>query len=104
MAFAGGGAENPALMRMLAERAPQTHFMPVEQWGIPSEAKEAYAFAVLGYLSLHGMAGNVPSCTGASRPVVLGDITPGSGSLPVLRARQEPERMRILPARRTGKV
>lgn len=102
--FAGGGSENPALMRMLAERAPRTHFMPFEQWGIPSEAKEAYAFAVLGFLSLHGLAGNVPSCTGASRPVVLGDMTPGAGPLPVLRAREEPEWMRILPARRTGKV
>lgn len=101
---AGGGAENTALMRMLAERAPGTHFSSSEERGIPSAAKEAYAFAVLGFLSLHGLAGNVPSCTGASRPVVLGDITPGTGPPAVQRARKEPERMCILPARRTGKA
>ena len=95
--FAGGGAENPALMRMLAERAAGTHLTSFEEKGIPSAAKEAYAFAVLGFLSLHGLTGNVPSCTGASRPVVLGDMTPGAGPLPAPRAQEGPERVRIVP-------
>lgn len=101
---AGGGTGNPALMRMLAERAPRTRFTSVEGCGIPPEAKEAYAFAVLGFLSFHGLAGNVPACTGASRPVVLGDITPGDEPLAPPRAREEPARMRIPPVRETGKA
>jgi anhydro-N-acetylmuramic acid kinase len=44
--------------------------------GVPGQAKEAIAFALLGAATLDGIPTNVPSCTGASRPVVLGSITP----------------------------
>jgi anhydro-N-acetylmuramic acid kinase len=42
---------------------------------LPVEAKEAAAFALLGWLTWHGLPGNIPSATGASRPVVLGKVT-----------------------------
>jgi anhydro-N-acetylmuramic acid kinase len=43
--------------------------------GMPVEAKEAAAFALLGWLTWHGLPGNIPSATGASRPVILGKVT-----------------------------
>ena len=46
-----------------------------EATGIPAEAKEAVAFALLAWLRWHGMPGNVPSATGAKRPVLLGKVT-----------------------------
>jgi anhydro-N-acetylmuramic acid kinase len=75
--ISGGGTRNPTLMRMLQSDAPAVRLRKIEDWGIPSEAKEAYAFAVLGFLSVHGVAGIVPACTGAQRATVLGSITPG---------------------------
>jgi anhydro-N-acetylmuramic acid kinase len=93
---AGGGTANPTLMGMLAETAPEVALRTTEDWGIPSRSKEAYAFALLGFLTMHGLPANVPSCTGADSPVVLGSITPGSSPLvlpdPVLAA---PKRLRI---------
>ncbi|HEV8625985.1 MAG TPA: anhydro-N-acetylmuramic acid kinase [Acidimicrobiia bacterium] len=73
----GGGTENPVLMRALAERIAPARLSTIDDLGIPSAAKEAYAFAVLGFLTWHGLPGNVPSCTGARHPTVLGTITPG---------------------------
>jgi anhydro-N-acetylmuramic acid kinase len=66
---------------MISESAPQAELRTTEAWGIPSSSKEAYAFALIGFLSVHGLPGNVPSCTGADSPVVLGSITPGSSPL-----------------------
>ncbi len=43
--------------------------------GLAVEAKEAAAFALLGWLTWHGLPGNVPSATGAMRSVVLGKVT-----------------------------
>jgi anhydro-N-acetylmuramic acid kinase len=77
----GGGTSNPTLMGMLAQAAPKVEIRPPEDWSIPSRSKEAYAFALLGFLTMHGLPGNVPSCTGADSPVVLGSITPGSSPL-----------------------
>lgn len=77
MFVAGGGARNATLMRMLRENfaALGVSVKPMEAAGIASEAKEAVAFALLGWLTWHGMPGNVPSATGAKRAVVLGRIT-----------------------------
>jgi anhydro-N-acetylmuramic acid kinase len=74
---AGGGAKNATLMRMLQERLEPLGitFVPIETFGLPAEAKEAAAFALLAWLTWHGLPGNVPSATGASRPVVLGRVT-----------------------------
>jgi anhydro-N-acetylmuramic acid kinase len=51
-----------------------------EDIGFSSDAKEAVAFVVLGYLTLQGKPGNVCSATGAKKPVILGSITPSRKS------------------------
>jgi anhydro-N-acetylmuramic acid kinase len=55
-----------------------------DELGLQSAAKEAYAFAVLGFLTVHGLGGTVSSCTGARHSSVLGSITPGRRGLPVV--------------------
>jgi len=72
----GGGAKNTTLVSMLRERLKLPMLLH-EDFGIPSEAKEAIAFAILGNQTLEGRPGNVPSATGASRAVVLGTVCPG---------------------------
>ncbi|MFG2750990.1 anhydro-N-acetylmuramic acid kinase [Streptomyces xanthophaeus] len=74
----GGGTRNPVLMAMLREElGAGTRMLTSDALGLPTAAKEAYAFAVLGFLTLHGLPGNVPACTGARGPRVLGSLTPG---------------------------
>lgn len=72
----GGGARNLALMRRIAARLPQARVEPSDVVGLPGDAKEAIAFAVLGYETLRERAANVPRVTGASRAVPLGAIAP----------------------------
>jgi anhydro-N-acetylmuramic acid kinase len=74
----GGGAKNPTLVRMIQERVAPARVTTHEEFGIPSDAKEAIAFALLGYETLNGRPSNVPSATGASKAVVLGSITPSA--------------------------
>ena len=71
----GGGAENPALVRMLASQLPGTRITRHEEFGIPSQAKEALAFAILAYAAHRREPNNVPSATGAARPVVMGKLS-----------------------------
>jgi anhydro-N-acetylmuramic acid kinase len=73
----GGGAKNPELRRMLSERLGAGELLTHEDFGIANAAKEALAFAILAYETLHGRPGNVPNATGARRAVVLGKIVPG---------------------------
>ncbi|MFF7381703.1 anhydro-N-acetylmuramic acid kinase [Streptomyces griseoluteus] len=73
----GGGTRNPTLMRVLAAALPGIPVRLSDDLGLPSAAKEAYAFAVLGFLTLHGLAGTDPVSTGARHPSVLGSLTPG---------------------------
>ncbi|MFE1427774.1 anhydro-N-acetylmuramic acid kinase [Streptomyces fungicidicus] len=95
----GGGTRNPTLMSMLRTALHGIPLRNSDDLGLPSEAKEAYAFAVLGYLTAHGLAGTVPSCTGARHPSVLGSITPGSGGLRLPEpAATAPVRLRTVPA------
>lgn len=77
----GGGTRNPVLMRMLADLLPGLALRPSDALGLPAAAKEAYAFAVLGFLTAHGLPGTDPACTGARHPRVLGSITPGREGL-----------------------
>jgi anhydro-N-acetylmuramic acid kinase len=69
----GGGTANATLMGMLSREIP---VKTIDELGVPSAAKEAMAFALLGAATLDGVPGNVPSATGARRAVVLGAITP----------------------------
>ena len=77
MILSGGGALNSTLVGMLAEGlAPlgiQLRFS--NEFGLPTEAKEAVAFAVLAYETWHRRPSNVPSATGALRPAVLGKVS-----------------------------
>ncbi|MEE2658582.1 MAG: anhydro-N-acetylmuramic acid kinase [Candidatus Latescibacterota bacterium] len=76
----GGGAHNGTLMSMLeAELAPR-QVRPIDDLGVPADAKEALAFAVLAHETIVDRHGNVPTATGASRPAVLGKLCmPGLG-------------------------
>jgi anhydro-N-acetylmuramic acid kinase len=76
---AGGGAKNDVLMGMLREglKPLGVKVRLMEELGVPAQAKEAVAFALLAWLSWFGVAGNVPSATGAQRAVVLGKICHG---------------------------
>jgi anhydro-N-acetylmuramic acid kinase len=70
----GGGARNPLIMAQLAAALPGVEVLPSSRVGVPEEAKEAFAFALLAYESSHQRAGNVFSATGASGPAILGKI------------------------------
>ncbi|MFI1966353.1 anhydro-N-acetylmuramic acid kinase [Streptomyces pathocidini] len=77
----GGGTRNPTLMALLRKELDGVPVRTSDELGLPSAAKEAYAFAVLGYLTLHGLPATLPTCTGARHPSVLGSITPGRAGL-----------------------
>jgi anhydro-N-acetylmuramic acid kinase len=74
---AGGGVKNATLMQMLRDgfEPLAVRLRAMDEFGVPAQAKEAVAFALLGWLTWHRLPGNVPSATGASRPVVLGKLT-----------------------------
>ncbi|MFZ3200195.1 MAG: anhydro-N-acetylmuramic acid kinase [Candidatus Acidiferrales bacterium] len=69
---AGGGTRNPLIMAQLAAALPGIEILPSSRFGVPEEAKEAFAFAVLAYEAYHGRANNLPSATGARHAVVMG--------------------------------
>jgi len=73
----GGGARNHALMAMLAQRLESLgcELAASEDFGMPVEAKEAAAFALLAWQTWHRFPGNVPAATGAKRPAILGQVT-----------------------------
>jgi anhydro-N-acetylmuramic acid kinase len=77
----GGGARNPAIMEGLRTRLPGVDFSVFDELGVPAESKEAVVFALIGFLTAHGISGAIPSCTGAARAAVLGTITPGAAPL-----------------------
>ncbi|MFI8711056.1 anhydro-N-acetylmuramic acid kinase [Brevibacillus brevis] len=71
----GGGAHNQTLLAMLQRQLPTgMTVMTAQQFGMPDDAKEAVAFAILGHETLMGRPSNVPSVTGAKRAVPLGNI------------------------------
>ncbi len=71
----GGGASNPTLMDLLRKELAGVAVRPMDDFGVPSDVREAMAFAILGNETLCGTASNVPKATGARRPVVLGKVT-----------------------------
>ena len=74
---AGGGARNPLMMAQLAAGLPGIEIVPSSRFGVPSDAKEAFAFAVLAYEAYHGRTNNLPSATGANHPTVMGKMVSG---------------------------
>jgi anhydro-N-acetylmuramic acid kinase len=71
----GGGAKNPLLLAQLSAALSGIEILPSSNFGIPEDAKEAFAFAVLAYESFHLRPGNLPSATGARGPAILGKIS-----------------------------
>jgi anhydro-N-acetylmuramic acid kinase len=69
---AGGGTRNPLIIAQLAAALPGIEIIPASQFGVPTEAKEAFAFALLAYEAYQGRPNNLPSATGAKHPVVMG--------------------------------
>jgi anhydro-N-acetylmuramic acid kinase len=74
--LSGGGARNPALVRAITEEVAPRAVLDFDRTFFDGEAKEAVAFALLGYLHLAHRPGNVPTATGASGPRILGKLTP----------------------------
>jgi anhydro-N-acetylmuramic acid kinase len=71
----GGGARNPLLMKALAAAFDQDfRIRESSELGVPGDAKEAFAFAVLAHETLHKRPANVPGATGAKKAVVLGKV------------------------------
>ena len=74
----GGGGHNAVLMEMLRAALPASHVALYDDAGLPADAKEAVLIALLGYEAIHGRPANLPRCTGARAPALLGAITPGA--------------------------
>jgi anhydro-N-acetylmuramic acid kinase len=72
----GGGVHNPVLVEELRRRLSPAKIQTHADFGIPDDAKEAIAFALIGHATLRGLPANLPSVTGATRPVVLGKVVP----------------------------
>ena len=63
-------------MRELERRLPGVPIATIDAYGIAEGAKEALVFALIGFLTVHGLPGAIASCTGASHATVLGSIAP----------------------------
>jgi anhydro-N-acetylmuramic acid kinase len=71
----GGGAHNPLILAQLSAPLPGIEVLPCSHLGIPEDAKEAFAFALLAYETFHRRSANLPSATGACGPAILGKIS-----------------------------
>ena len=99
----GGGVRNPALMAALARRAAPARLVTSEALGLPSDAKEAYLFALLGFLTWHGVPGTIGGATGARASRVLGRISPGNAPLRLPEPHSPPRGLVIeAPGRRSS--
>jgi len=76
MILCGGGSHNYTLVEMLHTEIPDVKILSTDDFGINIDAKEAVSFAILAWATIKGMASNIPSATGAERPVILGKIVP----------------------------
>ncbi len=73
----GGGCRNPVMMAGLQHALPGVRIIRSDELGAPADEKEAIAFALIGWCTIHGLPSNEPAATGASDRRVLGTITPG---------------------------
>jgi anhydro-N-acetylmuramic acid kinase len=71
----GGGAHNPLILAQLSAALPSIEVQPSSRLGVPEDAKEAFAFALLAYETFHQRPANLPSATGARGPAILGKIS-----------------------------
>jgi len=71
----GGGAHNPLILAQLSAALPGVEVQPSGRLGIPEDAKEAFAFALMAYETFHQRPANLPSATGARGPAILGKIS-----------------------------
>ena len=88
---AGGGTSNLALMSRLQSRLTRCKVLNIAELGISSQSKEGIAFALIGFLTAHGLPGQIPSCTGAQGPRILGSLTPGVNGISL------PDPLRSMP-------
>ncbi|MBI4871078.1 MAG: anhydro-N-acetylmuramic acid kinase [Candidatus Riflebacteria bacterium] len=72
----GGGSRNATLRAMIQAELGNIPVVPVDEKGIPSQAKEALSFAILGNETICGTPSSVPAATGAPRAVLLGKLIP----------------------------
>jgi anhydro-N-acetylmuramic acid kinase len=71
----GGGAHNPLILAQLSAVLPGIEVLLSSRLGVPEDAKEAFAFALLAYETFHQRPANLPSATGACGPAILGKIS-----------------------------
>ena len=71
----GGGAHNPLIVAQISAALPGVEILPSSRLGVPEDAKEAFAFALLAYETFHQRPANLPSATGARGPAILGKIS-----------------------------
>ena len=81
----GGGAHNVAMIDLLSGLVAPAAVLTHEDVGLDSDFKEGLVFALLAHETIHNRPGNLPSLTGASKPVVLGQITPGDNYAALVR-------------------
>ena len=81
----GGGQHNPVMRGLLTELLAPAVVRTHEDIGMNSDFKEALVFAVLAYETWHGRPGTLPSLTGAQHARILGQITPGSNFMNLMR-------------------
>jgi len=70
----GGGARNPTLVQHFSSSVKPAGLMFTDESGVPADAREAMAFALLGYLTVKRRPGNVPAVTGARKTCILGKL------------------------------
>jgi anhydro-N-acetylmuramic acid kinase len=77
MILSGGGANNATVVRMLRDQLLPLglHLRFSDEFGLPSEAKEAVAFALLAYETWNLRPSNIPSATGAEQAAILGKLS-----------------------------
>ncbi|MGW6500368.1 anhydro-N-acetylmuramic acid kinase [Nonomuraea angiospora] len=96
LVVSGGGCRNPVIMDGLRAALPGVDVAPSDDYGAPSDDKEAIAFALIGWLSAHGLPGTAPGGTGAREARILGTLTPGAGPLALPAPVAEPPRSLVL--------
>ncbi len=74
---AGGGTKNPLIMAQLEAALAGIKIVESSRFGVATEAKEAFAFAILAYETFHSRTNNLPSATGAKHSAVLGKLVHG---------------------------